>query len=100
MNVSKESEILTYALDMAAHYTILYNMTDFVKLRNHYKSYLRAIAEMVHAVDAHIDLRVKHDVSHPEHSFNIWRVYYTYDGEVFGMYYDFNGTHKELRYFY
>lgn len=99
MTISEESEVLVYAMEIAAHYVTLYNMSDDIKIRDYYKSYLRSIARMIHAMDAHIDLCVRYATEYPEHGFNIWRLYYNYDGECFGIYYDFTGTNKEMGYF-
>lgn len=86
MNISEESEILTYAGDMAAHYARLFNMSDFIQIRAHYKAYIRNIARMVKAVDKHIDIKVHINTAADQGNlFNITEIYYTYDGEPFGI---------------
>lgn len=99
MTISEESEVLVYAMEIASNYATLYNLSDDLKIRDYYKSYLRSIGRMVHAVDNHIDVRVLHDLENETRFFNIRRIYYTYDGECFGIYYDFTGTCKKMGYF-
>lgn len=88
MTAAEESNILVHAGEMAKHYAMLYNLCDNIKARDYYMDYIRSIAHMVNATDEHITMHYRVDISYPVHSMNIWRVYFRYDGEPFGIPWD------------